>query len=116
MEFPKDIWSEILRFLSPLYITPTHFKAIMGTDVFRYHRYINKSARIQSNIDSFYMHIVSSSWWYWKFPDIQPLLVTPEVVICRGVATGHIREDFIKIYNEYAKQHTHSLNHIHYEI
>jgi hypothetical protein len=116
MEFPTDIWREITDYFAPIYRQPPHHKAMMGVDVFRNRNQMNQyqDPRAKREMESFYMNIVVSSWWYWAFPDIQNLMMAPEVVIRRGGAVGNTRDEFIDIYDEYSKSH--ALNHIQYEI
>lgn len=104
-----------MGFFAPIYHEPPHHKAIMGVDVFRSRKQLNQNPYAQNEIDSFYMNLVVSSWWYWAFPDIQNLMVAPEVPLRRGVATGDIKEAFIEIYDEYAIR-TRGASHIQYEI
>ena len=105
MEFPIDIWREIMGFIPMPYREPSHYRAMMGVDAFR-------NRRRRSNQDSFYMHLVATSWWYWSYPDVQHLMMAPEVVIRRGVATRQTKQEFVDIYDEYARH----LSHIRYEI
>ena len=115
MEFPTDVWDVIMSFYHSIYREPSHYKAIMGFDIFR-NRIQNESTN--GNTESFYMHLVVSSWWYWAFPDIQDLMVAPEVVFRRGVAIGTTKEDFINLYDNYACScsNNHTMGYIQYEM
>lgn len=115
MEFPQDIWREIMNYFPTVYHEPPHYNAIMGIDMFRKRKRINEDPYTTLDDKSFYISIVISSWWYWAFPDIQRLMVAPEVPLTRGVASGYIRQEFIEIYDKYLLQ-GHNMEHNHYDI
>lgn len=115
MEFPEDIWREIVGFLPHVYRKPTHYDAIMAVDAFRNRRHINKNPFARNPVESFYAHIIVSSWWYWTFPDIQNLMIAPDVLFSRNVAKGRTKTEFIEIFDAYA-QSDNSLSHIQYVV
>jgi len=117
MEFPQDVWGGIMSFIPHVYRKTLHYDAIMSVDTFRARRYIHKNPFVQDTDETFYMHLIISSWWYWAFPDIQNLMIIPEVYLTRNVAKGHTKKDFIEIFDAFARSRPNSvLGHIQYDI
>lgn len=114
MDFPEDIWSEILGYFHSPYKCPSHYKAI--DELLGLHP--NTGWQNVSKIyDSYYLYTISVSWTYWSVPDIQHLIVPPDLNMRRNVATGTVKDDFIQIWNTYASKYPYhrTLPHIHYD-
>lgn len=114
MELPNDVWYEIFSFLPMVYRQPLHYTAMMATKTFRVCRELNQYPYERRNVESFYMRIVRSTYWYWVFPEIQRLLMRPDVLLRRDVSEGWVRNDFSRVYDEYASLSP-ELTHITYE-
>ena len=103
MEFPSDIWNHVFSFLPAVYRRPNHYTAMMGTETFCRCRMTNRNPFARNVIESFYMRTVVSTAWYWAYPEIQWAMIAPELVFRHGVASGSVRDEFARIYEEYTR-------------
>lgn len=99
MEFPTDVWREIMSFIPSAYREPLHYNAIMEVNTFYFlRRHLCDVARERSvirrrNVMTYYMHLVQLQRVNSTVPR-KPL-------IKRGVATGLVRDDFVEIFRKY---------------
>ena len=93
----------------------------MQVDMFKKIRSVQKNYSIEKcalmPFDSFYISIVFSCWIYWSVPDIQHLLIPPDIHLRHNVAIGPVKDDFIEIWDSYARnqQYNNVRSHIHYD-
>ena len=99
MEFPQDVWKEIMKFFPTHYRKTYHCQALMELELFE------MRMKLKNNADTFYFYLITSSWVYWSVPDIQHMLVAPEINMNRNVAHIKIKDEFIKIWDDYAKKY-----------
>ncbi len=93
----------------------------MQVDMFKkirsFHKKSSKKKLALMHFDSFYISIVSSCWIYWSVPDIQHLLLPPDINFSHYVTLGPVKDDFIEIWDSYARiqPYNNVLSHIHYD-
>jgi len=114
MEFPQDIWDEIMSNFPSVYREPSHYVAITEVNAFNFIRECRRIrqrlpqiSRIQNSplFDSYYMALVQST---------EGNRTTPKV-IHRGVAHLSIRHEFEEIFRMYREKHnTNSLGFLRY--
>lgn len=121
MEFPEEIWDNILSYFHSSYKKPLHYQSFMQVDMFTRIRSLHKRTHTEKNIllppDTFYIAIVSSCWIYWSIPDIQHLLIPPDINLRHNVVCESVKDDFIEIWDMYARVQPYDnvLSHIHYD-
>jgi hypothetical protein len=115
MEFPTEIWREIMGYFHSHWRCASHY--IAAAELF------NKNPktgwrRVCEIYDSYYLFIISSSWIYWSVPRIQHLLIPPDVLIRRGCAKGRAYDDFMVIWSAYALRYPshHILSNVCYDV
>ena len=106
MEFPHELWTDIMSYFHSAYKHPSHYDAIMATEHFHTNcqliqRYNDSYRYGYYCLDSYYARIIISNWHYWSVPDIQHLLIRPQVSFRRGIATGVVLNEFKDIWNAY---------------
>ena len=121
MEFPDEIWNHIFSYFHCSYKKPLHYISIMHVDMFKkirsFHNNSSTNTLALMPFDSFYIYIVASCWIYWSVPDIQHLLLPPDINLSHNVALGPVKDDFIEIWDSYARiqPYNNVLSHIHYD-
>ena len=121
MDFPQDIWSEIMSYFHSSYKKPIHYVCMLENNLFYFSRAKNKKMvwlpkqfRSQLNLEmdkvynSFYMTIVLNMVGNTTFKS------SNSIILKRRIAKNKILEDFNNIFEQYKNSDVQLLSNINY--
>lgn len=101
MQFPDDIWGQIMSYFHSSWRKTYHIDAI---SVLLSHRPNTGWKRVKKNMyDSYYLYLQSDLYLWQRSPEIQFLKIKSPFYIRRLVKRGRIERDFIEIWENYSK-------------
>lgn len=113
VEFPRDIWNEVMSYFHSVYKRPLHMNCMMSCEDFRRIRYINRvwqGTRVISYcsvFESYYISIVRDSWVYMTNPDLGLIPGTTQFKFRRNRSCSQVvTREFKHIYAEYSSQNS----------
>tara|TARA_Y100000992_G_C21168319_1_gene444577 strand:+ start:498 stop:839 length:342 start_codon:yes stop_codon:yes gene_type:complete len=100
MQFPDDIWNEVISYFHSTWRKTIHFEAMATLLSFR-----PKTGwqRVRNMYDSYYLFLQSDVYLYKNNPEIIYLKIKGPFYFHRVVNTSKIEQDFIEIWDAYSK-------------
>lgn len=122
MEFPTEIWREIMNYFHSSYKQPLHYISIIENKQFYFFREKNKNYRLHKFNDLYQKRYISEMEKIYNSFYMTLILTCGNTTIkkksCiqlkRQTASSKVFEDFVIIFNEYKNQNLQNLANISY--